>query len=105
MEHCKNEKAEQSQRIIEEGGRLSELARATLEKVKQQFSGKSLKPGTRCVMFDNSFRGYGWLLPGWIAEERRMQSGRIYRVRIKNDEFVLPIYHLWFTLHTKRYKN
>ncbi|XP_044508078.1 uncharacterized protein LOC123227370 [Mangifera indica] len=79
MEHCENEKGEQSKRIIEEAGRLSPSARATLEKVKQRFIGKPLKPGTRCVMLDNSFRGYGWLLPGWIAEERRMQSGRIYR--------------------------
>ncbi|PON32683.1 Methyl-CpG DNA binding [Trema orientale] len=35
--------------------------------------------GTRCTIHDNTSQGYGWLLPGWITEERHMLSGRVYR--------------------------
>ncbi|KAM6582545.1 hypothetical protein CsatB_009547 [Cannabis sativa] len=37
------------------------------------------KPGTMSTIHDNSCQGYGWLLPGWIAEERHMVSGKVYR--------------------------
>ncbi|EXC30498.1 hypothetical protein L484_010746 [Morus notabilis] len=37
------------------------------------------RPGTMCTVHDNKSPGYGWLLPGWGAEERHMLSGRVYR--------------------------
>ncbi|KDP44957.1 hypothetical protein JCGZ_01457 [Jatropha curcas] len=36
-------------------------------------------PGSMRTIHDNTSPGYGWLLPGWLAEERIMPSGRIYR--------------------------
>ncbi|XVE99565.1 hypothetical protein REPUB_Repub03eG0210100 [Reevesia pubescens] len=35
------------------------------------------KPDTLVRYFDNTDYGYGWLLPGWIAEERYIPSGRM----------------------------
>ncbi|EOY18147.1 Uncharacterized protein TCM_042764 [Theobroma cacao] len=36
------------------------------------------KPGSTVTYRDQSDHGYGWLLPGWVAEERRMLTGRLY---------------------------
>ncbi|KAJ0044496.1 hypothetical protein Pint_06314 [Pistacia integerrima] len=78
MEHC-DDQGEQSKRNIDGSGTLSAVTQATLEKVKCRRRGRSMKAGTKCLMLDNTFPGYGWLLPGWVAEERHMETGRIYR--------------------------
>ncbi|KAL6986973.1 hypothetical protein U1Q18_012733 [Sarracenia purpurea var. burkii] len=58
---------------------ISPLSLSTLQKMQQKRR-KMLRAGTICAIFDNSSPGYGWLLPGWIAEERTVESGRVYRV-------------------------
>ncbi|XP_022764535.1 uncharacterized protein LOC111309792 [Durio zibethinus] len=59
----------------------SPLTIATLQIIKEQprRRGKRKQPGGSIMHFDNTDPGYGWLLPGWIAEERRVLSGRLYR--------------------------
>ncbi|XP_028804081.1 uncharacterized protein LOC114759154 [Neltuma alba] len=51
---------------------------ATAEKVKNR-PRRRLHPNTKITLHDNTSPGYGWLLPGWLCEERVMQSGRVYR--------------------------
>ena len=60
---------------------ICELTLATLAKVSRR-SRHRLHPKTKISLFDNTARGYGWLLPGWVAEERHMESGRVYRVTL-----------------------
>ncbi|CAK9135615.1 unnamed protein product [Ilex paraguariensis] len=58
---------------------LSPLTSKTLEYMQMQPRRKPHNPGTKSCFFDTSCPGYGWLLPGWVAEERTVQSGRLYR--------------------------
>lgn len=60
---------------------LSRGGRETLEMVNQNRP-KPLNtiPGTSSVVFDNTSRQYDWLRSGWLVEERRMLSNRLYRV-------------------------
>ncbi|XP_050212129.1 uncharacterized protein LOC126662249 [Mercurialis annua] len=51
----------------------------TLKNIESRRSRKPPCPGSRHYVYDNTFLGYGWLLPGWIVEERIMQHGRLYR--------------------------
>ncbi len=58
------------------------LAMATLELVRANVPRRGIRPGTHRIFYDQTNQGYGWLLPGWVAEERVMPvSGRTYRVR------------------------
>ncbi|KAB1217875.1 hypothetical protein CJ030_MR3G014715 [Morella rubra] len=57
---------------------VSPMTLATISRVTQNRR-RAVHPGTRCILHDNTSPGYGWLLPGWIGEERRMLSGRVYR--------------------------
>ncbi|GMI87132.1 hypothetical protein HRI_002382500 [Hibiscus trionum] len=54
---------------------------ATLQKIRErQRQGKDRKkPGGSERHFDNTELRYSWLLPGWVAEERIVPSGRLYR--------------------------
>ncbi|KAI9128158.1 hypothetical protein K1719_001151 [Acacia pycnantha] len=54
------------------------ISMATAEKVSRR-PRKRLQPGTRITLHDSSSPGYGWLLAGWLCEERVMESGRVYR--------------------------
>nr|KYP42229.1 hypothetical protein KK1_036369 [Cajanus cajan] len=49
---------------------------ATVSKLKRH---RSHSEPTLCTLHDNTSPGYGWLLPAWVAEERHMESGRVYR--------------------------
>ena len=60
---------------------LSPLTWSTIYKVLQKRR-RGVRDGTRCTFHDNSCNGFGWLLPGWVAEERVKQTGRVYRVTI-----------------------
>nr|KYP64982.1 hypothetical protein KK1_019596 [Cajanus cajan] len=51
----------------------------TVEKIKCLYSNRRLGHNTTVTFHDMTSVGYGWLLPGWVAEERRVESGRIYR--------------------------
>ncbi|KAL4290132.1 hypothetical protein GQ457_14G023990 [Hibiscus cannabinus] len=61
--------------------RLSPLAAATLQRIKEKESrGKDRKKaGSSVEYFDNTDSYYSWLLAGWVAEERIVPSGRLYR--------------------------
>ena len=63
--------------------RQSPLTIATLQIMKERADKRTdrKKPGGTVLHFDNTDHGYGWLLPGWIAEERHVPSGRLYRVK------------------------
>jgi hypothetical protein len=55
----------------------SALSRTTLSRIRNNRpSGR----GTTYTIHDQRSRGYGWLLPGWLGEERHTSSGRTYRV-------------------------
>ncbi|KAI4346966.1 hypothetical protein L6164_007824 [Bauhinia variegata] len=45
-----------------------------LHKRKMRFNSETAR-----FFFDNTAPGYGWLLPGWVVEERHMIHGRIYK--------------------------
>ncbi|KAK8549502.1 hypothetical protein V6N13_027254 [Hibiscus sabdariffa] len=61
--------------------RLSPLAVATLQRIREKESrGKDRKKaGSSVEYFDNTDPYYSWLLAGWVAEERIVPSGRLYR--------------------------
>ncbi|KAK6227973.1 hypothetical protein SCA6_000313 [Theobroma cacao] len=58
----------------------SPLTLATLCNIRERPQQKcnKRKPGSTVIFRDQSDYGYGWLLPGWVAEERRMRTGRRY---------------------------
>ncbi|KAK7381449.1 hypothetical protein VNO78_34148 [Psophocarpus tetragonolobus] len=57
----------------------SEMTEETLSKIKWHCCGhRNNEPMLRTI-HDNASPGYQWLLPGWVAEERHMTSGRVYR--------------------------
>ena len=59
----------------------SELTNRTIEKILRS-RGKYPQKAELITLHDMTSPGYGWLLPGWVAEERHMAKGRIYRVSI-----------------------
>ncbi|WVZ14363.1 hypothetical protein V8G54_011929 [Vigna mungo] len=59
---------------------FSEKTKETLSKIKRQCSRpRAGNEQMLCTIHDNTSPGYQWLLPGWVAEERHMLSGRVYR--------------------------
>ncbi|KAH7548104.1 hypothetical protein ACOSP7_032570 [Xanthoceras sorbifolium] len=59
---------------------ISEATRSTLARIEsRRRPGGRIGKRKRCVFLDNTQPGYGWLLPGWVVEERYMESGRIYK--------------------------
>ncbi|KAK7271730.1 hypothetical protein RJT34_27868 [Clitoria ternatea] len=58
----------------------SEITKETITKIKRNryLRGSGNEP-TLCTIHDKTSPGYEWLLPGWVAEERHMTSGRVYR--------------------------
>ncbi|MBA0577324.1 hypothetical protein Golob_024739 [Gossypium lobatum] len=65
-----------------ESKQLSPLSIATLQNVKDRPHQKhnSKLPGGTVRHFDNNDPHYSLLLVGWLAKERRVPSGRLYRV-------------------------
>lgn len=59
---------------------FSEETNKTLSKIKHN-RGMSHNI-VLCSYHDNTSPGYEWLLTAWVAEERRMKSGRVYKVII-----------------------
>ncbi|WVZ06372.1 hypothetical protein V8G54_019718 [Vigna mungo] len=58
---------------------IAAMTSATINKIHFSNARERLRNGTTVTYHDCTAAGYGWLLPGWVAEERRVQSGRIYR--------------------------
>lgn len=58
----------------------SEMTLCTASIIATQRRRGPKRTATKFTVHDNTSPGYGWLLPGWLAEERQMDSGRIYRV-------------------------
>ncbi|OWM91584.1 hypothetical protein CDL15_Pgr022333 [Punica granatum] len=56
---------------------ISPLSMETLLKIRKNRSRKRSSPSRS--FFDNTSPDYGWLLPGWLVEVRRVQSGRFYK--------------------------
>lgn len=55
---------------------------ATWEKLKARPGhGRPIKAGTVCHFWDKESPKYAWLPEGWLAEQRRMPSRRLYTVR------------------------
>ncbi|KAK8488175.1 hypothetical protein V6N13_121960 [Hibiscus sabdariffa] len=63
------------------GQQLSPLTVATLQRIRERENqGKDRKKAGGSVhYFDNTEPRYSWLLPGWVAEERIVPSGRLYK--------------------------
>ncbi len=59
------------------------LSVATLQILKDRAYQKSNSKLLAGIVrnFDNNNPRYSWLLAGWLAEERRVPSGRLYRVK------------------------
>lgn len=72
----------QGKRKMETNTTFSEITNQTIEKIKRSRTGSSSIKAPLCTAHDMTSPGYEWLLPGWVAEERHMQSGRVYRVSI-----------------------
>ncbi|XP_020219779.1 heat shock cognate 70 kDa protein-like [Cajanus cajan] len=60
---------------------IAEMTKVTVKKIEYLHANRRLGPNTVVSYHDMSSPGYGWLLPGWVAEERCVESGRIYRVK------------------------
>lgn len=58
---------------------MSPLTASTVLRVQQR--SRTLNPAIRYALHDNTSPAYRWLLPGWLAEERTVANGRVYRVR------------------------
>ncbi|CAJ1842166.1 unnamed protein product [Sphenostylis stenocarpa] len=58
---------------------IAAMTNATIQKIESSSPRNRLRAGTTVTYHDTTSIGYGWLLPGWVAEERRVQSGRVYR--------------------------
>ncbi|KAL2329557.1 hypothetical protein Fmac_017138 [Flemingia macrophylla] len=58
---------------------ISELTKKTLEKINEIYPHSRIHSGTTFTYHDKNSPGYGWLLPGWVAEERRGKTGKIHR--------------------------
>ncbi|KAK7405391.1 hypothetical protein VNO78_06650 [Psophocarpus tetragonolobus] len=56
---------------------IAEWTRITVNKIKR-FNQRGARSGTTVTFHDMTSKGYGWLLPGWVAEERRTSDGRYY---------------------------
>ena len=85
------EPSEQSSRrgkrkINDEG--IHELSNKTLERIRKIYPQDRVHHGTVCNFYDMRTKGYEWLLPGWVAEERRTKGGSVYRVKILFVPFV-----------------
>ncbi|KAB5538808.1 hypothetical protein DKX38_016341 [Salix brachista] len=63
----------------------SHATMTTLDRIQQNRS-RAPQPGSMRSYFDSTSPSYGWLLPGWIAEERVMENGRLYK-----EELVLKL--------------
>ncbi|KAI4297827.1 hypothetical protein L6164_037692 [Bauhinia variegata] len=79
--------------------RRAERSPNLTEKTIRIFQQRKMRFNSRTTRYylDNKAPGYGWLLPGWIVEERRMEHGRVYRVP-KNHHFLIsfPSNPYWF---------
>ncbi|KAL2950645.1 hypothetical protein AAZX31_19G001000 [Glycine max] len=59
---------------------FSEITKDTVSKIKRHcYRSRGGNEPKLCTIHDNTSPGYQWLLPGWVAEERHMMSGRVYR--------------------------
>ncbi|GAB2299857.1 hypothetical protein Dimus_033909 [Dionaea muscipula] len=52
---------------------------ANMEARGKGFSFARAQSGAKSYIYDNSAPEYSWLLPGWLAEERIVSSGRLYK--------------------------
>ncbi|KAG4196358.1 hypothetical protein ERO13_A06G170533v2 [Gossypium hirsutum] len=52
------------------------LAKLKVVKEKVEKRGNRMSPGVVVKYFDNTDAPYDWLLPGWVAEEHYVLSGR-----------------------------
>ncbi|CAL5185562.1 unnamed protein product [Lathyrus oleraceus] len=56
---------------------FSEVTNKTISKIKHN---RRLSDNVvMCTYHDKTSPGYEWLLTAWVAEERRMKSGRVYK--------------------------
>ncbi|GMN57201.1 hypothetical protein TIFTF001_026310 [Ficus carica] len=76
MEQGGNRSGVSRSRLLPEAFQVSPNV-ATL--ITERLPRRSRSPGTICTIHNNKSPAYSWLLPGWVAEERRMVSGRVYR--------------------------
>ncbi|KAK7405392.1 hypothetical protein VNO78_06651 [Psophocarpus tetragonolobus] len=59
---------------------IVEMTKTTMDKIESSKPIRRTRSGTTLKFHDMTSKGYGWLLPGWVAEERRSaESGRVYR--------------------------
>ncbi|GAB4827474.1 hypothetical protein Ancab_034357 [Ancistrocladus abbreviatus] len=60
---------------------LIPLNLTTLANMEERGFGSSQRmwKGTKFSIHDYTSPGYEWLLPGWLAEERIVTNGRLYR--------------------------
>lgn len=59
---------------------IAEITKMTMEKIARRHRRRPLSCDTTVTYRDMTSKSYGWLLPGWIAEERRVPRGRLYKV-------------------------
>jgi len=62
---------------------FSEATKNTISKIKRKQHKRNMNENLDSVTFhDHSSPGYEWLLPTWVAQERRMKSDRVYTVKV-----------------------
>lgn len=76
-----NNHAGRNEHLPRNVGPMSSLSAQTLSRIQGSLCRRRFRdPRTRYIIHDNNSPGYEWLLPGWLAEERHMSHGRVYRV-------------------------
>lgn len=61
---------------------FSELTKTTISKIKRRYrTNRSDNEDVKSKFYDTTSPSYGWLLPGWVGEERLMiKTRRVYKV-------------------------
>ncbi|PQQ06657.1 hypothetical protein Pyn_29753 [Prunus yedoensis var. nudiflora] len=78
---------------------MSPFSMATVENVQARARRRWRQPRATSTFFDYTSGRYSWLLPGWVVEERRMPSSRLYRYyydpsgRLYNTKY--EVVHVW----------
>ncbi|KMT18310.1 hypothetical protein BVRB_2g024710 isoform A [Beta vulgaris subsp. vulgaris] len=70
-----------SPRVKADHYRPTEMTMTTLRKMEERGfrATRRLEHGSESYIHDATSPYYSWLLPGWLAEERVVESGRTYR--------------------------
>ncbi|ONI24350.1 hypothetical protein PRUPE_2G235700, partial [Prunus persica] len=78
MNNNNPQRANEAAPVHEQPG-MSPFSMVTVENVQARARRRWRQPDATSTFFDYTSGRYSWLLPGWVVEERRMPTSRLYR--------------------------